>query len=146
MFDRFGNLEHFGRFWSIDPLLNLLIYLPLRSHSQIPLFPQPIGLFSLRFSAEIAYFRVPEPYRLRIGSRFGWNRPYNRYGRLEVGWTGILTDSSGGNRGFHRRPTDLLREHENARFGGKTWWKSPNWMGKWWKWAMGTQRKVDQQV
>ena len=51
-------LMRFGRFWSIDLLLNLLIYLSLHSHSLIPTFGPPICCLKLSFSAEITKFRV----------------------------------------------------------------------------------------
>jgi hypothetical protein len=48
----------FGRFWSVDYLQNLLIYLPLRSHGLIPSFTPPIWCLKSTFSAQIADFRV----------------------------------------------------------------------------------------
>ena len=52
--DRSWNLVRFGRFWSIDPLQNSLIYIPLRSHSLIPSFAPSIWGFSSHISAQIA--------------------------------------------------------------------------------------------
>ena len=64
----------------MDPLLYLLIYLPLHSHGLIPSFAPPICCFPSSFSAQINQFRVS-------GSNFSPRNFSERYYRQPSGTT-----------------------------------------------------------